>query len=73
MGGGYGSSNIFIINLEGENLSGSSDTELAWGTIVGSLENNGPISIIDTDDSNITNAISNTPIVVTPEISSTIP
>ena len=73
MGGGYGSSKLFIINLEGENFPGSSETELAWGTIAGSLENNGPISIIDSDDSNITNAVSNTPIVITPEISSTIP
>ena len=73
MGGGYGSSQLFIINLEGENFSGSTGSELAWGTIAGSLENNGAISILDSDDSNITNAIVNTPIVITPEVSSTIP
>ena len=42
-----------VANLEGENFPGSSETELAWGTIAGSLENNGPISIVDTDDNNI--------------------
>ena len=39
MGGGYGSSKLFIINFEDEDFPGS---------IVGSKENKGPISIIDT-------------------------
>ena len=64
MGGGFGSSKLFVINFEDENFPGS---------IVGSLENKGPISIIDSDYSDIKNSISNTPIVITPEVSSVIP
>ena len=58
MGGGYGSSKIFIINFEDENFPGS---------IVGSKENRGPISIIDTDSSDISNALIASPVVITPD------
>ena len=58
MGGGYGSSKIFIINFEDEDFPGS---------IVGSKENKGPISIVDSDVSNINNSIISSPLVVTPE------
>ena len=58
MGGGYGSSKIFIINFEDEDFPGS---------IVGSKENRGPISIIDTDSSDISNALIASPVVITPD------
>jgi len=64
MGGGFGSSKIFIVNFEDESFPGS---------IAGSLENKGPISIVDSDYSDIKNAVSNTPIIITPEVSSSIP
>ena len=51
MGGGHGSSKLFIINLEDDEFPGS---------IAGSKENKGPISIVDSDSSNIANALSNT-------------
>jgi len=64
MGGGFGSSKIFIVNFEDESFPGS---------IAGSLENKGPISIVDSDYGDIKNAVSNTPIIITPEVSNSIP
>jgi len=64
MGGGHGSSKLFIINLEDDEFPGS---------IAGSIENKGPISIIDSDSSNIANALSNTVVAITPDSASGIP
>ena len=64
MGGGHGSSKLFIINLEDDVFPGS---------IAGSKENKGPISIVDSDSSNIANALSNTVVAITPDSASGIP
>ena len=64
MGGGHGSSKLFIINLEDDEFPGS---------IAGSKENKGPISIVDSDSSNIANALSNTVVAITPDSASGIP
>ena len=60
MGGGHDSSKLFIINLED-------------GTIAGSKENEGPISIIDIDGNEISNGLVNAPVVITPDTAPGIP
>ena len=70
MGGGMGNtficsgSNVFLVDLE--------DTANP-GSIFGAEANNGSINIIDTDSSDIANAIPASPVVITPDLSRGIP
>jgi|TARA_B110000914_G_scaffold68231_1_gene59604 type IV pilus assembly protein PilY1 len=70
MGGGMGNtficsgSNVFLVDLE--NIENP-------GSIFGAEANNGSINIIDTDSSDIANAIPASPVVITPDLSRGIP
>jgi len=70
MGGGMGNtficsgSNVFLVNLE--------DIENP-GSIFGAEANNGPINIIDTDNSDIANALPASPVVITADLARGIP
>ena len=92
MGGGMGNtficsgSNVFLVNLEG---SGEGAEYEPPGSLYGYEENDGPITIIDTDPagylpglddylptpngSNIANAIPASPVVITPDLAKGIP
>ena len=70
MGGGMGNtfvcsgSNVFLVNLE--------DLENP-GSIFGAVVNQGAINIIDTDTSDIANALPTTPVVITPDLTRGVP
>ncbi len=70
MGGGMGNtfvcsgSNVFLVNLEDPTNPGS---------IFGAVVNKGAINIIDTDTSNIANALPTTPVVITPDLTRGVP
>ena len=70
IGGGMGNtfvcsgSNVFLVNLE--------DLENP-GSIFGAEVNNGAINIIDTDTSDIANALPTTPVVITPDLTRGVP
>ena len=70
MGGGMGNtfvcsgSNVFLVNLE--------DLENP-GSIFGAVVNQGAISIVDTDTSDIANALPTTPVVITPDSTRGVP
>ena len=70
MGGGMGNtficsgSNVFLVDLEDTTNPGS---------IFGAEANNGPINIMDTDSSDIANALPASPVVITPDLAKGIP
>jgi len=70
MGGGMGNtficsgSNVFLVDLE--NIENP-------GSIFGAAANNGSINIIDTDNSDIANALPASPVVITPDLVRGIP
>ena len=70
MGGGMGNtficsgSNVFLVDLE--NIENP-------GSIFGAATNNGSINIIDTDNSDIANALPASPVVITPDLVKGIP
>ena len=57
-------SNVFLVDLE--NIENP-------GSIFGAEANNGSINIIDTDSSDIANALPTTPVVITPDLTRGVP